>query len=80
MRAVRFARDAALLALVLVTLASAGCLRRRFNLCTEEPPHPDCPHDAGMATDASSSDAPADDAAADDAAVTADAAGSPDAP
>jgi hypothetical protein len=49
-----------------------GCLRRKFDLCLEDPPHPDCPRDAGAdggtaAGDASAPDAPSADATADDA-------------
>ncbi len=54
------------LALALATLAS-GCIRHEFDLCLEDPPHPDCV-DGGEPTDAGS-DAGVD--AATDAAVDA---------
>lgn len=68
----RALRSLGLLLALLAALTTAGCLRRRFNLCAEDPPHPDCPSDAGV--DASSdAGGPADDAAsaADDAAADA---------
>jgi len=48
MRATTTAR-ALLATLLLVSAALAsGCLRRRFDLCAETPPHPECPsRDAG---------------------------------
>jgi hypothetical protein len=76
-----------LLLLVLATCifsVGPGCLRRRFDLCLEETPHPDCPRDAGPdvppAPDAAV-DAPVDDAATVDApTAAADAFGAEDAP
>ncbi len=73
----RAARRALALVMLLVAIASMGCLRRRFNLCAEDPPHPDCPRDAGPDADLDappvdaplSSDAPLDDSPVDDAPV-----------
>jgi hypothetical protein len=56
-------------------LIGPGCLRRKFDLCLEDPPHPDCPRDAGP--DATTPDASADDDSAD-AAIAPD--GAADAP
>lgn len=64
----------ALVASVLV--AGPGCLRRKFDLCLEDPPHPDCPRDAGADASADAAvvpDAPSD-RSSDDAAT-----GGPDA-
>ncbi|GAB4199226.1 MAG: hypothetical protein OHK0013_09160 [Sandaracinaceae bacterium] len=74
-------RATALLAILVTTSASAGCLRRRYDLCAEVPPHPECPldgavagdaaPDAGPIADAPTSDAPTSDAAPDAAALDA---------
>lgn len=64
-------------------LIGPGCLRRKFDLCLEDPPHPDCPRDAGPDASADAAIAPdgAADAPAEDApAVVSDAFQTPDAP
>jgi hypothetical protein len=65
----------AALSVVLAVLAapSAGCLRRRYDLCAEIPPHPECPFDGAVSADAAldagvPDDAPPSDAARGDAA------------
>ena len=65
-----------LVCLVLVAMAiGSGCLRRKFDLCLEDPPHPDCPHDAGPdASSQADAPAPSDAGAAEDAATHSDAA------
>jgi hypothetical protein len=54
----------ALLAIALAATITSGCLRRRFDLCAESPPHPECPFDSAVSADAGPADA---DAAAGDA-------------
>ena len=76
-------RTALLLAAFTLALLCSGCLRTRFDLCAEQPPHPDClaidgaidaagldagAPDASAALDASASD----DASAGDAGATGD--------
>lgn len=68
----RLAR-AAVLGIALSAALASGCLRRRYDLCAESPPHPECPFDVGMpdagSADAGPVDAPSVDApsAAEDA-------------
>ncbi|MBX7196258.1 MAG: hypothetical protein K1X94_29650 [Sandaracinaceae bacterium] len=72
------------LVVALGSLALAGCLRPKFDLCAEDPPHPDCPHDAGpdAAVDAPAATDAASDAAVplEDAPMASDAPVGPDAP
>ncbi|MBX3268727.1 MAG: hypothetical protein KF729_00615 [Sandaracinaceae bacterium] len=37
----------AIVAVALGAALLAGCIRQSFDLCAEEPPHPDCALDAG---------------------------------
>jgi hypothetical protein len=69
-RSVALLRGGLFLVMLATTVAAApGCLRRKFDLCIEDPPHPDCPRDAGPDATAdapltpdAAADAPADDA------------------
>ena len=78
----RALRSAVGLGLLVLAAASAGCLRPKFDLCAEDPPHPDCPSDAGpdAAIDAARVDAPSDEDASTDAATPSDAPTIDDAP
>ncbi|MBN8613502.1 MAG: hypothetical protein J0L92_23105 [Deltaproteobacteria bacterium] len=78
----RALRSAVVLGLFVLAAASTGCLRPRFDLCAEDPPHPDCPSDAGpdAAIDAARVDAPTDEDASTDAPTPVDAPTTDDAP
>jgi hypothetical protein len=52
-------RRALFLVLIATTVAlGPGCLRRKFDLCLEDPPHPECPRDAGLDANADAPSAP----------------------
>jgi hypothetical protein len=78
----RALRRAVVLGVFVLAAAAAGCLRPRFDLCAEDPPHPDCPFDAGpdAAIDAARVDAPTDEDAPADAPTPIDAPSTADAP
>ena len=81
MRPLRVISIVGTLLVIASAITSAGCLRARFDLCADTPPHPDCPRDAGpdaaidaVTTDASTTDAASSDAGASDAPFAEDAA------
>ncbi len=60
------ARALLLLALLASSALASGCLRRRFDLCTETPPHPECPStDAGADAASPPDGGPVDDGGPD---------------
>jgi len=67
-----------ILLLLLVGALASGCLRQRFDLCAQNPPHPECLLDAGPIDAAIDANRDAAFDAAVDAVIVADAFTVPD--